>query len=251
MGEFIMYRSLLNQLLQLAIITPFVVIALRKREKSNIQYVLLFAVFFLIGGLIRGAPFHFEAIQFTKHTMWNWWGKFYVTAFSIMFVLFYRKIPLAKYGVTWRQLPSSWMPCIILTAFYIASGFIIGRLTDTGSRFTLEYLLFGLSMPGLDEEIFYRGIGLALLNQAFGKNQNLFGAKIGWGLIIISILFGLVHGVDLTDQSNLKIDLFSVLLTAFAGFLLGWLRERSGSLVLPVVAHNLGNTTTRLAEWIF
>lgn len=48
----------------MAIITPFVIIVLRRREKHSIQYVLLFAVFFLIGGLIRGAPFHVETIQF-------------------------------------------------------------------------------------------------------------------------------------------------------------------------------------------
>lgn len=142
------------------------------------------------------------------------------------------------------------MPCLILTMFYIVTGFIIGLLTDSGYDISIEYLLFELSMPGLDEEIFYRGIGLALLNRAFGKNQNLFGAKIGWGLIIISLLFGLSHGVDLTEQMRLKIDLFSVFLTAFSGFLLGWLRERSGSLVLPIAAHNLGNTATRVAEWI-
>ena len=142
------------------------------------------------------------------------------------------------------------MPCLILTIFYIAAGFIIGLLTDSGFHISAEYLFFELSMPGLDEEIFYRGIGLALLNRAFGKNQNLFGAKIGWGLIIISILFGLAHGVDLTEQMKLKVDFFSVFLTAVAGFLLGWLRERSGSLVLPIAAHNLGNTATRVAEWI-
>lgn len=62
-------------------------------------------------------------------------------------------------------------------------------------------------MPGLDEETFYRGVALALLNRAFGKNQDLFGARIGWGLIIISVLIGLVHGVGLTDQLKLEIDL--------------------------------------------
>jgi len=98
--------------------------------------------------------------------------------------------------------------------------------------------------------LFYRGVGLALLNRAFGKNRYLFGARIGWGLIIVSVLFGLVHGVGLTDQLKLEIDLSGVLLTAGAGFLLGWLRERSGSLVLPIAAHNLGNTATRVAEWI-
>ena len=133
---------------------------------------------------------------------------------------------------------------------YIASGFIIGLLTDSGFRISAEYFLFELSMPGLDEEIFYRGIGLALMNRAFGKSRGLFGAKIGWGLIIISVLFGLVHGVYLTEQMKLKIDLFSGLLTTFSGFLLGWLRERSGSLVLPIAAHNLGNTATRVAECI-
>ncbi|MFB0551990.1 MAG: lysostaphin resistance A-like protein [Phycisphaerae bacterium] len=234
---------MLNRLLHLAIITPLVVIALRKREKGNIQYVLLFAVFFLIGSLIRGA-------DFMAWGSWNWEGKFCVMVFSIIFVLIYRKIPLAEYGVTWRHQPSSLMPCLILTTFYIAAGFIIGLLTTSGYGFGMETLFFELSMPGLDEEIFYRGVGLALLNRAFGKNQDLFGAKIGWGLIIISLLFGLAHGVYLTDQLRLKVDLFSVSLTVFSGFLLGWLRERSGSLVLPIAAHNLGNTVTRVAEWI-
>ena len=245
-----MHRSLLSRLLCLAIVTPLMVLALRKRDKRNIRYVLLFAVFFLIGSFIRGLPFYIESINFSKHLMWNWSGKFYAMVFSIIFVLFYRKIPIAEYGVTWRQQPSSIMPCLILITFYIAAGFIIGLLTDSGYDISIEYIFFELSMPGLDEEIFYRGIGLTLLNRAFGKSQNLFGAKIGWGLIIISLLFGLAHGVDLTEQMNLKIDLFSVLLTAFAGFLLGWLRERSGSLVLPIAAHNLGNTVTRVAEWV-
>ena len=91
LGEFIMYRGLLSRLLCLVIITPLVVIALRKREKSNIRYVLLFAAFFLIGSLIRGLPFYFESINFSKHAMWNWSGKFYAMLISILFVLFYRK----------------------------------------------------------------------------------------------------------------------------------------------------------------
>lgn len=243
------YVSLMTQLLRLVIITPFLVIALRKREKRNIQYVLLFAAFFLIGGLIRGVPFYFKSVNFA-HTMWNWEGKFCAIVFSIMFVLIYRKIPLAEYGVTWKHHPSSLMPCLILTTFYISAGFIIGLLTHSGYDFSLETLFFELSMPGLDEEIFFRGVGLTLLNKAFGKNQNLFGAKIGWGLIIISLLFGLIHGVHLSDGLRLEVDLFSVSLTAFSDFLLGWLRERSGCLVLPIAAHNLGNTVTRLAEWI-
>jgi hypothetical protein len=66
MREFTMHRDLLVQLLWLAIITPLVVIALRKRVKRNIWYVLLCAVFFLISGLIRVAPGHSESIRFTR-----------------------------------------------------------------------------------------------------------------------------------------------------------------------------------------
>ncbi|UCD53388.1 MAG: CPBP family intramembrane metalloprotease [Phycisphaerales bacterium] len=238
-----MYGTLLTRLLHLATITPLVVIALRRRERRNIQYVLLFALFFLTGSLLRGA-------DFLGWGAWNWEGKFCVAVFAIVFVLLYRKISFAESGVTWRHQPSSLRPCLVLTTFYVAAGFGIGSLTDSGYGFSTEFLFFELSMPGLDEEIFYRGVGLALLNRAFGKNRNLFGANVGWGLIIISVLFGLVHGVGLTEQLKLEIDLFGVLLTAGAGFLLGWLRERSGSLVLPIAAHNLGNTATRVAEWI-
>ena len=81
-----MYMSLMTQLLRLAIITPFIVFALRKREKRNIRYVLLFAAFFLIGSLIRGLPFCFKSIDFER-TMWNWEGKFCAMVFSIIFVI--------------------------------------------------------------------------------------------------------------------------------------------------------------------
>jgi membrane protease YdiL (CAAX protease family) len=240
------WRHLLNTLLYLVIITPLLVITLRKREKSNIRYAILFAAFFLVGSLIRVAPFEFESIQFSTRSMWNWSGKLYATVFSIIFVLSYRKIPLAEYGVTWRQQPFSIMPCLILTTFMIASGFVIGSLTGIGSRFNVEYLSFQLTMPGFDEEIFFRGIGLALLNRALGKNWDLFGAKVGWGLIIISLLFSVVHAVSLTAQLELRFDLFEGLLTLLSGFLLGWLRERSGSLVFPIAAHNLGNVALNL-----
>jgi membrane protease YdiL (CAAX protease family) len=65
-------------------------------------------------------------------------------------------------------------------------------------------------------------------------------------LIIISLLFGLVHGVSLTAQLEWRFDLFEGLFTVFSGFLLGWLRERSGSLLFPIAAHNLGNVALNL-----
>ena len=156
-----MYRNWLVQLLWLAIITPLLVIALRKREKRNIWYVLLYAGFFLIGGLIRVAPGHFESIQFT-HTMYNWSVKFYAM-------------------------------------------------------------------------VFFDSICSFLVNRTFGNPQDHFGTKIGWGL---------------TAQLKLKIDLFYGLFTVFSGFLIGWLRQRSGSLVLPIAVHNLGDLAISAASWI-
>ena len=98
--------------------------------------------------------------------------------------------------------------------------------------------------------VFFVSVCSFLLNRAFGNPQNLFGVKIGWVLIIISLLFGLVHGVDLTAQLKLRIDLFNGLFTVFSGFLMGWLRQRSGSLVLPIAVRNLGDLAISAASWI-
>jgi hypothetical protein len=96
-------------------------------------------------------------------------------------------------------------------------------------------------MPGLEEELFYRGILLFALDQAFRGRKRLLGVDWGWGAVLSSMLFGLTHAFGYSDGA-FSFDPVTMALTAIPSFIAVWLRLRTGSLLLPVLLHNLGSS---------
>ncbi|WP_394271005.1 type II CAAX prenyl endopeptidase Rce1 family protein, partial [Qipengyuania sp.] len=54
-------------------------------------------------------------------------------------------------------------------------------------------------------------------------------------------LFGLAHACGFSDDS-FAFDPITMALTAIPAFIAVWLRLRTGSLLLPVLLHNFGNS---------
>ena len=50
-------------------------------------------------------------------------------------------------------------------------------------------------------------------------------------------LFGLLHGVTV-QGGVISVHVAAIVLTGLIGFIAGWMRERTGSLVAPVLFHN-------------
>ena len=100
-------------------------------------------------------------------------------------------------------------------------------------------------MPGREEELFYRGLLLFALNEAFRRRCNFLGIEWGWGALLSSVLFGLAHGFSFSSGA-FAFDPIIFGLTAIPSLLGVWLRERSGSLLLPVIVHNAGNSLPML-----
>ena len=104
-----------------------------------------------------------------------------------------------------------------------------------------ERLLYQATMPGLDEELFFRGLFLAVLGAAVPSGGvNLFGARITVAGLLVTLLFGLGHGVGIEDGKPFVSWIF-IAVTAWFGFGLLWVRERTGSVLLPLLGHNLIN----------
>jgi membrane protease YdiL (CAAX protease family) len=103
----------------------------------------------------------------------------------------------------------------------------------------LETILFQATMPGIAEEIVFRGILLALLNKVFAMRWTLFGVRLGWGAIISSILFGLLHGFYIDNAWSLHFITIGILRTAFDGFFLALVKERTKSLLPGIIIHNV------------
>lgn len=112
-----------------------------------------------------------------------------------------------------------------------------------GDPHSREPLLYEATMPGLDEELFFRGLVLALLKEVFPKKWIVLGAPMGWPVAVITLLFTWLHvlhvGPDLRPHAETAI-LPMVSLLGF-GFLVAWIRERTGSVWWAVFAHNVAN----------
>lgn len=63
---------------------------------------------------------------------------------------------------------------------------------------------------------------------------------------VTSILFGLWHGLDINARFTISIDVAPMIIPTVGGFVLAWCRARSGSLLLPVLAHAGMNETANL-----
>ena len=169
---------------------------------------------------------------------WNWTGK----ALALAGTLAIARLPAfgwPRVGLTLRQNPGSLRAAIPVALLYC--GFFLSlALAFTSRPASAEDVAFQLTMPGLEEEPFYRGTLLFALDQAFRGRARFLGVEWGWGAVLSSFAFGLAHALSYSDGA-FSLDPLTMALTALPSFIAVWLRHRTGSLLLPVVLHNFGN----------
>jgi membrane protease YdiL (CAAX protease family) len=158
---------------------------------------------------------------------WNWTGKLASIALAVVAIAALR-LRRDEVGLV--------MPdkrCAVLIGIAIAFHAALNVLFATGEPTTLETVLFQATMPGLAEELAYRGVAFALVRRAFD------GASAP-AIIITTLAFGLAHGFALLP----------FLFAAALGGWFAWIRTRSGSVLGCVIAHNAANIAGTLAATI-
>jgi membrane protease YdiL (CAAX protease family) len=108
-------------------------------------------------------------------------------------------------------------------------------------RFSLEPLLYNALAVGPAEELFFRGVIFALVLEAFGARKVMLSAEMNWGMIPAALVFGFAHFTSTPGGEEIAFNYFPTLWTTLGGFILAWLRQASGSLLLPYVVHVYGN----------
>jgi membrane protease YdiL (CAAX protease family) len=167
----------------------------------------------------------------------NWFGKGLSLLGTCCILAFLPRVSFRAAGVRWKQEQHSLRPVTMIGVATIAGATITAAATTSSPNISLEWLAFQATMPGLDEELFMRGLLLLLFHQAFGKGLTIGGAATGWGLWLTTLLFGLLHGVT-AGEGGVSVSIAAILSTGFTGFIAGWMRERTGSLMAPVLFHN-------------
>lgn len=173
----------------------------------------------------------------------NWQGKLLALAATLAIAA----LPLfgwRRVGLTLAQAPGSLRSALPVLFFYCAFFLAIALIFPNGEA-TGEDIAFQLTMPGLEEEAFYRGILLFALDRAFAGRVRFLGVDWGWGAILSSLLFGMTHAFGYSD-GQFALDALTMALTAIPSLIAIWVRLRTGSLLLPVAMHNFGNFITLL-----
>ena len=99
--------------------------------------------------------------------------------------------------------------------------------------------LFVATMPGLAEEVAFRGVLLAAAERAAPASRRIAGVPVSAGAALLTVAFIGLHGFGV-----------GLLVSVLPGTLLYlWLRLKTGSIVVPVVAHNLWNLTVLAAHF--
>lgn len=231
-----------NAALAAGVFLAFALPGLLKRDAW--RWVPVVFVIALLDSVTTLLPFLDRHLQFPGLN-WNWTGKLLnIAAMLLMsvYLIASQRMTAKDIGLTPRQAPGTGRALVTVILPYLAvfAALTLAMLGSTKppSRETLAYQA---TMPGLAEELSYRGVQLAIFNKMFTGRFRLFGAEIGYGAIAISMAFGVLHGLGFDKAFHLQMSPLAAAFTGSIGFVLAWLRERSKSLALPVVLHNVTN----------
>jgi len=173
---------------------------------------------------------------------WNWSGQLLGLAGAIWIASMLARragMPWREMGFTWAQRPGSLHSAVWVSAATLSLNVLVTRLsTFRLQSVTLETWAYQATLPGLVEEVLFRGVLLALLDRAFTARWSVLGVQAGWGAAVVTLVFVALHGLSVGT-------LLGVLPAAL---LYLWLRLRTGSLALPVVVHNLWNLSVYAAH---
>lgn len=219
-------------------------LTLRQFDKRLLyRFGLLFVIYIVLDDFITGLPYAFDVFNLNP-ARWNWAGKIYSLVFAVAAILAFRMNRRAT-GLVLPQRNIK-LGAIALIPL-ILMGVVLALVHQPGPP-SAETIAFQLLMPGLAEELAFRGIAPALLlGLIHGRNPP---ESTPWVVVCIAAVpFAVVHGLGYSDGA-FSFDLMQGLWTFSGGIIYGWLRFSTGSLLFPLLAHSFTNVAFHLTPLI-
>lgn len=137
-----------------------------------------------------------------------------------------------RLGLTLRQAPGSLPWSLAGLAALVLLGLLPGGMEGAAAAPPgATGWLYHLTLPGIEEELMYRGLLLSLFAAAVG------GARI-WAAAMATLVFALAHGVT-PGADGIGVNYVMMGYTLVVGAILAAMRLVSGSLLLPALGHNV------------
>lgn len=202
---------------------------------------LVFSFFYLFSSVLLYLPVYFPRFIFIEGH-YNWSGKIYSLLGSVAFLFVFRKYTLEDYYLTLKQKRGTISSSLLVIGGLLIVEVVINIIYHFHKEFDLETILYQATMPGLDEEIVFRGILLGLLYKLLISPSKIIFHPAIW---VTSVLFGFGHSLSL-NQFAISFNLEKFLLTFPFALAMGWITLKSRSLLFPILSHNLNNVAIQI-----
>lgn len=223
--------------LQIAISLTLICIFSLFSKTENKNRLFAFYIFFITTIAVYFIP----RLPFFSAVKMNWQGQIFGIFLSLAFVYLTKYLTPKQAGFTFKINKTVWVPLIILTFLGIIFNVFVRGMDDINP--SKEYLFYELTMPGLSEEMTFRGVLLGLLNVVFISRKNILGANLGWGSLILCLAFGLGHAIYFDDKQHLQFALDAFLVTTILAGIMTYLKEKGESIIPSIIFHNIYNAT--------
>lgn len=231
-------RALITAAVVLGVVAPLVALALwstRGKGTKKFASVGAAAALIVLDEIVLRAP----RLGVFSRMEWNWQGKILEVGLSILAIVALSMA--AEEAAVSRARPNWLRPTLASGVAILLLPLIVFFAAHARESLTWEGWAFQFTMPGLAEELLFRGVIQGLLNRGLGKPWQLSGARIGWGLLITSVLFAAGHMVSVTRQLHIEFAFDEAIGPLIGSLITGWLRERVESVWPLTVLHNLSN----------
>lgn len=230
---------LLCGLLHLAVLVPFVLISRPALKDRGVRWLAAAATIYLLYTLLSSG---LAGLELFSGQQWNWAGKGLILLGGLIFLIRNRAMSLRECGLTLKQNSGSVQPVLILMLLTITIRLAVYFLLQQRNwQVDNETLLFQATLSPICDELIFRGIIIALLNRLYNGAEDFAGFPLSWPILLSSILFGLSQGLLIQNGLEIQINLVRILFALFAALVAGMMKERSGSLLFPVIFHALWN----------
>lgn len=236
-------QFLLEPILHLVVILPLLLIFMKERTTKNYLRVLCIVGCYLIYYFALTLQYHFDCFNIIDGS-WNWDGKIYGIVCGIAMYFIFRRQFNENNFFTLKQNKEGIKSALKFVVVILSIAILGGVVNE--KEFNLETLLFQISMPGIDEEIMYRGVLLGLMCSALRTGGAAWRSP---AIIINAVLFGLVHSLTLGDGA-LQFNSVNFIWTAILGYSFGYITIKTRSILIPMLTHNLYNFTLNLLAMI-
>jgi len=222
----------------LGIAAAAVLLAAAWREPQRRAWALLAIAGGVLYLMLRGLPLLASSDRPTGEHF-NWSG--HLLALGGMLAL--AALLVRRTGIAPRQLGFARPASLRLAAGVLAAALLVSFplqviMAGRPEPIPPSAWLFVATMPGLAEEVAFRGVLLAAADRAAPAARVIAGVPVSLGAALLTAAFVGLHGVGI-----------GMLVSVLPGSLLYlWLRLRTGSVLVPIVAHNLWNLTVLAAN---